>query len=250
MNSKMDMETKTFPFEIKALTEEGSFEGYAAIFNKPDSYNEVIEERAFDKSLKERTTYPLLWYHDTRQPLGVAEASVDKKGLKVIGQLNLDVAAAKEKYLLIKQGAIKGLSIGFRTVKDGWNDTLRILKEIKLYEISPCTFQAHPKALIAAVKDKEIGGARKPIEGAVEFIVAIKGGPDITDAHKVLLDNAHEALTALLKAPEPSTDTPGEGKGIFSSTVEALGEEPKGADKPHAHLFGPTIQALENPNKE
>ena len=250
MKKAPELETKTFPFEIKELTDEGSFEGYAAVFNKPDGYNEVIEEHAFDKTLKSGTTYPLLWYHDVRQPLGVAEVEIDKKGLKVVGQLNLEVQAAREKYALMKQKAIQGLSFGFQTVKDAWNGSLRILKEVKLYEISPATFQAHPKALITAVKDKEPGSSQKPIEGAVEFIVAIKGGPDITDAHKKLLDHAHKALTALLADPEPSADTPGEGKGIFSSTVEALGSESKDADKPHAHLFGPTIQALGNPIKE
>ncbi len=38
------LEEKTYPFEIKAVTEEGTFEGYAAIFGKPDAFGEVIEK--------------------------------------------------------------------------------------------------------------------------------------------------------------------------------------------------------------
>ena len=149
-----ELEEKTFPFEIKALTEEGTFEGYAAVFDKPDAMNEVIDAGAFTKSLKEGDTRPILWYHDVRDPIGMAELTVDSKGLKVKGQLNLEVQSAREKHALMKQGAVKGLSFGFQTVKDFWNDKMRILKEVKLFEISPCTFQAHPKALITAIKSK------------------------------------------------------------------------------------------------
>lgn len=188
-----ELETKTFPFEINALTEAGSFDGYAAIFDKPDNMGEVIDAGAFTKSLKEGLTRPMLWYHDPRDPIGVAELTVDGKGLKVKGQLNLEVQSAKEKYSLMKQGAIKGLSIGFRTVKDLWNDSLRVLKEVKLYEVSPCTFQAHPKALIIAVKSKKI--------------------------------------EADLKANEPPTGTQGGGKSIFNSVIEKL--ETKDKPHPH-----------------
>lgn len=149
----MELEEKTFPFEIKSLTEEGQFEGYAAIFGgKPDPFNEIIEKGAFTKTLKEQKQFPVLWYHEPRTPLGLAEASVDKKGLKILGQLNLVVQAAVEKHALMKQGVIKGLSIGFRTITDTWKERVRYLKEVKLYEISPCTFQMHPKALISKVK--------------------------------------------------------------------------------------------------
>ena len=187
------LEEKTFPFEINALAEEGSFDGHAAIFDKPDAFGEVIDAGAFTKSLKEVLTRPMLWYHDPRDPIGVAELIVDGKGLKVKGQLNLEVQSAREKYSLMKQGAIKGLSIGFRTIKDRWADNLRILKEIKLYEISPCTSQAHPKAVITAVKSKNTNAAPK--------------------------------------AAEPSTDTQGGGKSIFNSVIEKL--ETKDKPHPH-----------------
>lgn len=148
----MDMEEKTFPFELKAITEEGTFEGYAAIFGKPDVFGEVIEKGAFNKTLKEGKTRPLLWYHDPRNPLGTVELEVDDKGLKVKGEFDLNVQAAKEKHSLMKKKAIKGLSFGFKTIKDLWDGTTRILKEVKLFEISPVTFQAHPDALVTAVK--------------------------------------------------------------------------------------------------
>lgn len=146
------MEEKTFPFEIKALTEEGTFEGYAAIFDKADAMGEVIEPGAFNKSIKGKKEFPLLWYHDPRNPIGTAAVEVDDKGLKVSGKFDLNVQAAREKHSLMKSKAIKGLSFGFNTVKDLWNGATRILKEVKLFEISPVTFGAHEKALVMAVK--------------------------------------------------------------------------------------------------
>lgn len=146
------MEEKTFPFEIKALTEEGTFEGYAAIFDKPDALGEIIEPGAFNKTLKGKKSFPMLWYHDPRNPIGTAEVEVDEKGLKVAGKFDLNVQSAREKYSLMKSKAIKGLSFGFNTVKDLWEGATRFLKEVKLFEISPVTFGAHDKAKVLNVK--------------------------------------------------------------------------------------------------
>lgn len=159
----MDLEEKVFPFEIKTLTEKGQFEGYAAVFGTPDAMGELVEPGAFTRTLKNNKEFPLLWYHDPKNPIGVVEVEQDAKGLKVRGQLNMDVQSAREKYSLMKQKAIKGLSFGFKTLKDAWNKSIRHLKEIKLYEVSPCTFQAHPKALVSSVKqvpatDTQSGG--------------------------------------------------------------------------------------------
>jgi len=243
------LEEKTFPFEIKKLSDEGTFEGYAAIFGKPDAFNEVVDPGAFTKTLKEGKSRPMLWYHDPRQPLGMADLEVDAKGLKVMGTLNLEVQAAREKHALMKQNVIKGLSFGFRTIKDFWNDKMRILKEVKLFEVSPCTFQAHPKALISAVKDirhMSFADALKSLEGDVKIIEEFKVGKMVSSANLKLINNAVQALVAILKKLEPSDDTQADKKGMFSSVIEEL--ETK--DKPHPHLFGSTIKTLENSNKE
>ena len=52
----------------------------------------------------------------------------------------------------MKTKVIKGLSFGFKTVRDLWDGTTRILKELKLFEISPVTFGMHPQAVITSVK--------------------------------------------------------------------------------------------------
>ncbi len=80
----------------------------------------------------------------------------------------------------MKQGAIKGLSIGYKTLKDAWEAELRKLREIKLYEISPITlnFQACPGAEIGDVKTEDLPEEFKPYPN--EHSARIKD-PDLFD---------------------------------------------------------------------
>jgi len=152
------METKDFKFKLDDTDDEkGTFSGYASIFDELDSYNEVVLKGAFRKTLKENDgKFPLCWFHNVAEPLGIIHAKEKKQGLEVEGHLNLDVQSAKEKRSLMKQGAVSGLSIGFKTLQDEWDEEVRKLKEIKLYEISLITrnFQACPGAEIEDVKSE------------------------------------------------------------------------------------------------
>ena len=241
----MKLEEKTFPFEVKSLTEAGSFEGYAAIFNKPDSMNEIVEPGAFTKSLKEGSSRPLLWYHDVRQPLGLVELTVDKKGLKVEGQLELEIKAAYEKYLMLKKKIIRGMSFGFKTIKDSWEGKFRRLNEVKLWEVSLATFQMHPKAVVTAVKSDDPKSFEEAVASLQRNITALeefKEGKSISTGDRKIVDNAIEALNALQTA-EPSPDTRREEKSILTPVIEGL--EKSKASKPQPHLFDSLIRTLE-----
>ncbi len=242
MNEIEKLETKTFPFELeeKALDEVGTFEGYAAVFGKPDRMGDVIEKGAFTKTLQENKTLPVLWYHDPRDPIGIVEdVKVDRRGLKIRGQLNLDVKSASEKYSLMKQKAIRGLSFGYRTVKDRWDGKVRNLLEINLFEISPVTFPMQPTAQITGVK--EWGGGRsfaESLKGMIEFLndfrlTEVKGSE--------LYDVAVKSLTNILKGEEPSQGTPAL-KSLYNPIIEALGKE----SKPQPHLLDSVFEALGN----
>jgi len=151
------METKDFKFRLDDIDEEkGAFTGIASVYDVIDAYNETVARGAFQKTLKDNDgKFPLCWFHSVADPLGIIVAKDKSHGLEIEGHLNLDVQSAREKRSLMKQGAISGLSIGFRTVKDEWEGNVRKLKEIKLHEISLITrnFQACPGAEIGDVKD-------------------------------------------------------------------------------------------------
>jgi HK97 family phage portal protein/HK97 family phage prohead protease len=153
--------TKDFALQIKALSEDGTFEGYGSIFGNVDSYGEIVEPGAFAKSLAqyERTkTAPLmLWQHNPDKPIGVWDGlQEDGKGLKGTGRLVLETAQGREAYALLKAGAVRGLSIGYVEVKAEPDGNNRRLKELDLREISIVSFPANRRAQVGAVKSERM----------------------------------------------------------------------------------------------
>jgi HK97 family phage prohead protease len=153
-------ETRSFALSLKAVGTDGSIEGYASVFGVRDSYDDVIAKGAFLNTIakhKEAGTMPaMLWQHDASQPIGVwTEMREDDKGLFIKGQLALETRQGAEAYVLVKMGAINGMSIGFIAVpgtsvyKD---DGVRVLNEIDLWENSLVTFPANEKARVTSVK--------------------------------------------------------------------------------------------------
>jgi len=146
-------------FEIKEVSEDGTFSGYASTFNNMDSDRDIIEQGAFTKTLNKKNIkdIKLLWYHDARKPIGVwEEMTQDQKGLFVKGRLILEVEQAREAYALMKAGAINTMSIGFSIDQDGYTidekRRARRIKSVDLWEVSIVTFPANKRAKIQRVK--------------------------------------------------------------------------------------------------
>jgi HK97 family phage prohead protease len=151
------MNTLDFGLELKEVSDEGTITGYGAVFGNVDESGDRIVPGAFAKSLAKRmaggATIPMLWSHDTSQPIGMFPEMVeDKKGLKVTGKLVLEVPKAREALALLKAGAIRGMSIGYRTLSDAIEGNVRLLKEVDLWEVSLTTFPANTRAGITSVK--------------------------------------------------------------------------------------------------
>lgn len=143
--------------EVKALQEDGSFEGILASYNTVDLGGDKILPGAFTKTMQEKGgEVPMLWQHNADEPIGMLQLSDSPEGLLVKGQLLMDLDYAKKAYILLKAGVIKGLSIGFSTIKKDMQEGVRILKEIKLYEGSVVTFPMNEHCMVTAVK-KENG---------------------------------------------------------------------------------------------
>ncbi len=147
---------RDFPLEIKEITEEGRFSGYASVFDVIDYYDDEIVRGAFAKSIAEKMPV-MLWQHDSAEPIGVYESiREDDIGLWIEGRLLLDLEKGREAYILLKNQAIRGLSIGFVPILWEWENResrrIRVLKEIDLWEVSLVTFPANPKALVDDVK--------------------------------------------------------------------------------------------------
>jgi HK97 family phage prohead protease len=151
------LERKRATSGIAAVGTAGVFEGYASLFDVADLGRDVVMRGAFRDSLARRGAggVKMLWQHDAGEPIGTwLSIEEDTRGLKVRGRLNLSVARAREILALMHEGAVDGLSIGFRTQKAAVDRTsgLRRLQAIDLQEISIVTFPMLPQARVTAVK--------------------------------------------------------------------------------------------------
>ena len=149
---------KNTPALLEALGPH-EFEGYASLFSVPDGAGDIVAPGAFARSLRHRPAgrVRMLYQHDANEPIGVwTKVREDSKGLYVRGRLAAGVQRAEEVAALIAQGALDGLSIGFRTLRarrDAAAGT-RTLLAVELWEISVVTFPLLTGSAITGIGTK------------------------------------------------------------------------------------------------
>ena len=146
--------------QLKNIAADGTFAGYASVFDVIDNQKDIVLPGAFKKSLLNRERdIKLLWQHQFAEPIGVVERLFeDRRGLYIEGRLLLEVAKAREVHVLLKSGAIKGMSIGYTPVKYSYDpdNGVRMLSQVDLWEISLVTFPANEAALVTVVKSDDV----------------------------------------------------------------------------------------------
>ncbi len=154
--SMRERKRMAFALQVKALGADGTFAGYASVFDIVDNQKDIMMKGAFSATLKQGAgAVKLLWQHQQDEPIGVFERMFeDSVGLYVEGRLLLDVQKANEAYALLKAGAVSGLSIGYSPVryKIDANSGVRMLAEVDLFEVSLVTFPANAAATVTVVK--------------------------------------------------------------------------------------------------
>lgn len=141
--------------EVKFATTgggEGTFSGYGAMFGNIDSHGDMILPGAFAESLAERKAQgrgvPMHLMHrifgGDGLPVGVwTNVEEDDKGLKVEGKISgMNTDAGRRIFELVKDGALGGLSIGYKVKPNGAaygkkpGEPKRTLKNLHLGEVS------------------------------------------------------------------------------------------------------------------
>jgi len=130
------------------------FAGYAAVFDRPDRGGDVVRAGAFARSLKRgAASVPLLWQHEAGRPIGrIAYLEEDRRGLRVIARLS-ESAAGREAAALLGEGALTGLSFGYR-VREAKGSAPRELVDLDLVEVSLVTLPMQPRARVHALADE------------------------------------------------------------------------------------------------
>lgn len=152
-----NLEQKFVGHSLAEVETDGTFSGYASLFDVLDLGNETVSKGAFSKSLQGKgvENIRLLFQHNPDEPIGRwLEIREDSKGLYVKGQINLQVDRGREVHALMRDGAIDGLSIGFKTIRSRLEKggSFRRILEADLWEISIVTFPMLPDARVEQVK--------------------------------------------------------------------------------------------------
>ncbi len=140
--------------EIKSPKTSSLIAGYASVFNNKDAQGDIILAGAFGQSISEKAKdIKFLWQHNPYKPIGIIKkVQQDYYGLYVEAEFNAVIPIANQAIALIKQGALNGLSIGFKANKTRYNDKgEREILSLTLFEISIVTFPANSKAQIGFI---------------------------------------------------------------------------------------------------
>ena len=166
-------------FEVKAVSDDGSFSGYGSVFGVIDSYNERVMPRAFTRSIEQKGAngVALLWQHRSDSPIGVyTEMREDTKGLYVEGKLALGTEKGREAYELMKMGWKAGMSIGFMpSESEKAEDGVREVRELDLWEVSIVTFPANAASMVEQVRAK-IENGDEPTKRDIERLLTRDAG--------------------------------------------------------------------------
>ncbi|SFL18372.1 HK97 family phage prohead protease [Methylorubrum salsuginis] len=226
------------PLELKFAEAgaDGTFSGYGAVFGNIDSHGDLILPGAFAESLAERKAQgrgvPMHVMHGVYGgdgvPVGIwTKVEEDEHGLRVEGKLSgMNTDVGRMRYELVKDGALSGLSIGYRIKKNGAvygqkaGDPKRTLKALHLGEISLVDDPSNAMARVTEMKrlarvemkaavltDPDTATAADRIEAAIRlqdgFMASYFFGSSGKDGALLMdaLRDAYEALTGS-RAPD------------------------------------------------
>lgn len=192
-------------FEMKDVSESGEFEGYASHFNVIDQGDDMMLPGAFKDSLAVTPAEKvrMLYHHDPREVVGkYSEMREDDTGLYIKGRLFLKLQRAQEIHELMKEKALEGLSIGYRTKEFSYekDSSVRKLIAVDLREVSIVTFPMEELAGITLVKN----AGTLPTEREFERYLTRDAGYSVQQAKAIIASGYKSLLNAARDAGQDS----------------------------------------------
>lgn len=147
------------------VREEGSqkfIEGYFIVFNQPTELWKGFYEEISPGAVHDLSDVRALYNHNHDIVLGstlngTLRLAKDDYGVKGVIEVNEKDSDAVNAYERIKRGDIKGCSFGFELISEEYThlddgSVKATVKDINLFEVSPCVFPAYPQTAISARK--------------------------------------------------------------------------------------------------
>ncbi len=164
--------TYVAPLEVKFADDAlGEFYGLASAHGVVDSHGDVVVPGAFSASLAEhkaRGSMPTMYVQHGPAlggdplPVGVwTHMEEDAHGLRVKGRISaLDTDYGRRIRSLVRDGALKGLSIGYNVATNGAvygrkaGEPRRTLKAVRLVEVSLVSTPSNDRAWVESIKSR------------------------------------------------------------------------------------------------
>lgn len=154
------------------------FEGYASVFGNKDSWDDIMQQGAFSKTIEENfNRIKVLEQHDNWKVIGRPSVlEEDNMGLYFNAKLS-DIQAGREMFTLIKDKAITEMSIGYNTIKSSRDEETgtRTLTEVRLWEISPVTWGANELARIKSMTSVDFMKKYDMLESEIRRLKSLLG---------------------------------------------------------------------------
>lgn len=221
-----ELETRALPMGDFTVTEgedgQKTFTGYAALFGAPSAglpFTEVIAPGAFRRTLSRvadgKKIVSFLFGHDETRALattasGRLSLTEDERGLKVEARLDpADPDAAGVISKLTHEARAMGMSFGFTIPKNGdeWEDDLRTLREVNLFEVSVLSAGQTPAypATLGLTSVRKVA-KRMGVDGdrLISAIESIKSATPLSLEDVEVIDTVREKLAPKSEAIDPS----------------------------------------------
>lgn len=224
------MDLKHIKFEVKQAKEEGLLEGWANVYTvdgKPfvDRHGDILVKG----SLSHPEHVPVLIGHDANKPVGTAyleeRDQAGKTGIWAKIKLAIDAdspalaSRAKEAFDLVKHGIMNKMSIGFRPLKESYEQikgrVVRVISDIDMLEVSLTPTPASSESSVLMAKDAtnitqlQARPHQKTSINRNEKVTPYVTGGEIVDAiQNLLLGNykrANQYMESLLDRTEDMT---------------------------------------------
>ncbi|GAA1992860.1 hypothetical protein GCM10009718_33210 [Isoptericola halotolerans] len=183
----------TAPMQVRADGDDTLVvEGYASVFESPydiwggpdkGGFTEIIDRRAFDKTLKSNADVPLLLNHGgmplARTKSGTLQLSTDKHGLKMRAELDRRDPEVQSLGVKLERGDMDEMSFAFYAIREQWDDEKaeRRLTEVSIHkgDVSIVNYGANSATsvgLVDAVRalaeadESELAAARSSLDRA------------------------------------------------------------------------------------
>jgi len=188
---------KNAPIELKEDGDKRYIEAVFSLFDTIDSDNDVTKANAL-RSGYTGNKVPLVWNHDWSKVIGRGIIETDNQKAVFKGYF-LNTEAGKEAYNTVKEMQdMQQFSYGFQVMKSskgthidskGEEVPVRVLEDVKVWEVSPVLVGAQQNSFVQALKS-----GLEPVDDEIKAEMEISTEPEVSSETDASISKSQQGL--------------------------------------------------------